>query len=44
MFGPRLQDQTFISGELAVLHVLHRPFTWGSHLHLHHYANESFDG
>lgn len=27
MFGSRLQDQTFVAGQLTVLHLLHRPFT-----------------
>lgn len=27
MFGPGLQDQTFISRQLTVLHLLHCPFT-----------------
>lgn len=27
MLGSRLEDKTFISGQLAVLHLLHRPFT-----------------
>ena len=27
VLGPRLENQTSVAGELAVLHVLHRPFT-----------------
>ena len=35
VFGFGLEDQTFISWKLRVLHLLHRPFTCTSHTHTH---------
>lgn len=34
MFGSRLEDKTFISGQLTVLHLFYCPFTCSQNTHL----------
>lgn len=42
MFGSRFQDQTFISRELTVLHLLHGPFTCLERHH-HHGTDNNYN-